>query len=159
MAIPRVLSLSDVGDLRQAPVSEIETLRETPDRLPDITLQKASRSLISGDCLDLQCEITAGAPAGLRVRGTEIRFTPRNGALKVGDVTGFAAVGKTVKLRVLLDRRVMEVYANDGAAAIFQTVDTWSGPLAVEAFADGEATITAIRSWRMKPATFDLSRF
>ena len=157
MAIPRVLSLNERGDLMQEPIAEIDSLREAAESIPDATLEGNSRKIGAGDCCDIEVEITAdpSAAAGLNVRGTEIAFHPKTGVLRVGDVTGFSGVGKTVKLRVLLDRRVMEVYANDGGAAIFQTVNAYSGPDAIEIFARGQAGFRAMRISRMKPARFE----
>lgn len=161
MAIPRVLAINATGDPVQAPIAEIDTLRGEKIEVADLALTKDSRAVASGDCLDLslEIEVTGNAPAGLRVRGTEIAYQPGNGSLKVGATTGFAGRGKTVKLRVLLDKRVVEVYANNGAAAIFETVDAWNGPAAVELFAQGEAKFRNIGLWRMKAAAMDLTRF
>ncbi|MES1262232.1 MAG: glycoside hydrolase family 32 protein [Acidobacteriota bacterium] len=161
MALPRVLSLSDIGDLRQSPLAEITGLREAVRETPDITLADGSRAVASGDCLDFECVIDVAAPAtaGIRVRGAEILFDPKPGTLRVGGVTGFAGAGKRVKLRVLLDKRVVEVYANDGAAAIFQTVDASNGPLDVEIFARGQAAFRSLRVWKMKPAPMDPGPF
>jgi sucrose-6-phosphate hydrolase SacC (GH32 family) len=161
MAIPRVLTLSDIDDLRQSPIAEIAGLRETVHETPDVSLTDGSRTIASGDCLDFECVIEAAAPAtaGIRLRGAEILFHPKTGMLRVGSVTGFAGAGKQVKLRVLLDKRVVEVYANDGAAAVFQTVDASNGPLDLEIFAQGQAAFRALRVWKMKSARMDLGVF
>ena len=161
MAIPRVLSLSDIGDLKQSPVTEVDRLRQDERKIPDVSLDNAARKIGSGDCLDLECTLDVGpnATAGLRLRGTEILFDPGTGTLKVGDVTGFVGKSNRVQVRFLLDKRVLEVFSNNGASAIFQTVDAWSGPAEVELFARGKAAFSAIRLWKMKPAAMDLSRF
>lgn len=157
MTIPRVLSLNDIGDLQQTPVAEVDMLREAVQQIPDSSLTNTSRAIGTGDCLDLECTIeVAKGTAGIRVRGTEILFNPNGGSLKVGDATGFAGAGKTVRLRVLLDKRAVEVYSN--GAAIYHTVDAWNGPLDVELFSKGEAKFSAVRLWKMKPAVMDVSR-
>jgi beta-fructofuranosidase len=159
MAMPRVLSLSDIGDLRQTPLTEIGKLREAVTDVPDAMLNSTSKTIGKSDCLDLECTIELkSASAGLRLRGTEIEFHSRGG-LRVGDINGFAGAGSTVKLRVLLDKRVMEVYANDGATAIFRTVDAWNGPMDVELFARGEAMFRSVKMWKMRAAVMDISRF
>ena len=59
-----------------------------------------------------------------------------------------------------LDKRVMEVFANDGEAAIFTTVDAGANDLAIEAFATGGgARLEGARVWPMRPARLTLDRY
>jgi hypothetical protein len=52
----------------------------------------------------------------------------------------------------------LEVYANDGAAAIFTTVD--AGDPKVEAFArGGGARLESCRVWPLRPARLSLEHF
>jgi beta-fructofuranosidase len=172
MAMPRILSLGGDGFLRQTPAPEFQALRGEPSSVPPAVLENKSVSLgdkISGDCLELEAEFAAGdaTSMGLRVRsapdgkaGLNIAFSPSNGALSAGTARAFVSRGKTIRLRVFLDKRVAEVYANDGEAAIFTTTDARADGLGVEAFATGgNARLVLLRSWPLKPAGFSMDRF
>ena len=103
---------------------------------------------------------------GLRLRcpaagkpGVEIHFN-RDGFLSVGTAKIFAGRQKNIDLRVLLDKSVIEVYANDGAVAVFTTVNAVPDAMEVQVFATGgSATLVSLRAWQMKPARFGLERF
>lgn len=63
-------------------------------------------------------------------------------------------------LRILLDKRVLEVYANDGERALFTALDARPEDRAVEAFAEGgQARLIELSGWSMRPARFSLERF
>ena len=80
--------------------------------------------------------------------------------LTVGSTKIFAARQKKIDVRVFLDKRVIEVYANDGAVALFTTVDGMGGAEGVQAFAtNGRAQVSSLRAWRMQPAGFNMKLF
>ncbi len=130
-----------------------------------ITLREAA----SGRCLEIEAEFeaTSARNVGFRVRcsgdgsrGTEVSYSPGSGMITVGQRKMFSGRDKTVSLRVFLDKRVMEVYANGGAAAMFTAVDAGPEDTAVEIFArGGTAEVRQIRAWAMKPAKFSLERY
>lgn len=63
-------------------------------------------------------------------------------------------------LRVLLDKRVLEVYANDGERALFTALDVRPEDRGVEAFAEGgQARLIELAGWPMRPARFSFERF
>jgi beta-fructofuranosidase len=165
MTLPRILSLDSDGYLRQNPAPEFEALRGPVRSRADITLDNRSVPLgpeIAGDCLELEASFTADSASlmGLRTRGVEIAFNPRGGSLNAGGVRTFLARNPNLQLRVFLDKRTMELYANHGAAAIFTTVDANPNQLQVEAFATGGAArLKSLRFWPLKPARFSLERF
>ncbi len=66
-----------------------------------------------------------------------------------------------LRLRVFLDRRVIEVFANDGQAAIFTTSEAaGTRDRRIEAFArGGVAHLEDCRVWPMKPAQMSMDRF
>jgi len=56
--------------------------------------------------------------------------------------------------------RAVEVYANDGEAAIFTTNGAGPESIGVEAFATGgSARLVSLRSWPLRPASFHMDRF
>ena len=83
-----------------------------------------------------------------------------DGTVLAGKVRKTIGIGQPVKLRIFLDKRVMEVYANDGAAAVFTTVDARPEELSVELFSTGgPGKLEWFKAWTLKPAKFNLDRF
>lgn len=70
-------------------------------------------------------------PWGRAGAGVAVTYDPA-GATRV-----FLGRDSRVALRILLDKRVLEVYANDGECALFTTVDARPEDIAAEAFAEG----------------------
>jgi len=165
MALPRILTIDAQGWLRQNPAPELESLRGPVVEFPATAISEKPLPLpqtISGDCLELEAQFSAkGATVGMHVRGkTEISFNAKDGMLTVGKVKKLLGIGQPVKLRVFLDKRALEVYADDGAAAIFTTVDAGPQDLGVDLFARGGAgKLDWLKAWSLKPAKFSLERF
>jgi sucrose-6-phosphate hydrolase SacC (GH32 family) len=172
MVMPRILSIAADGYLRQTPAAEFQVLRSEPRSVPPAPLENKPVSLqdnLSGDCLELEADLAADTATsmGLRVRcaqdgrtGLEIAFNARNGTLSAGSVRTSVSRDNRIRLRVFLDRRVAEVYANDGEAAIFTIVDAEENSLGVEAFASGgTARLESMKAWPLKPAAFSMEHF
>lgn len=172
MVMPRVLTIGADGHPRQNPAPEFAVLRGTertvaPRRLDDqgVSLQDAA----SGKRLEIEAEFefTSARSAGLRVRrsgdgsrSVEVSYSPGSGMVTVDRRRMFAGRDRKITLRAFLDKRVMEVYANDGAAAMFTAVEAGPEDTEVEMFAaGGTAEIRKLRAWAMKPAKFSLERF
>ncbi len=170
MAIPRILSVDPDGYLRQVPAPEFETLRGEMRSVAGAKLENRAVLLesVNGDCLELRAELSTGSATavGLRLRcraagkpGVEVAFTPR-GILTVGNAKIFVARQKKVELKVFLDKRVIEVYANRGAAAVFGTVDAPTDATGVQAFAaGGTGYLDSLQAWPLGPARFSLEQF
>ncbi|MCW5979319.1 MAG: glycoside hydrolase family 32 protein [Bryobacteraceae bacterium] len=170
MTLPRILSVDADGFLRQTPAKEFESLRGEARKLAGIALRDASEPLggVQGDCLDIEAELTldTARAAGLRLRcpetgkpGIEVSFN-REGFLTAGNAKIFAGRAGKIDLRLFLDKRVIEVFANEGTAAIFTTVEGAPGAMGVHAFATGGAArIESLRAWPLKPARFSLDSF
>jgi beta-fructofuranosidase len=172
MTMPRILSIGGDGYLRQTPAAEFQALRGESKTIPPIALSNQSVSMsdrISGDCVEFEAEFAAESASsmGLRVRcaaggkgGLEIAFSPASGAFAVGTAGTSVSLGKAIRLRGFLDKRVVEVYANDGEAAIFTTTDAGPDSIGVEAFAaGGNARLVSMKWWQLNPARFSMDRF
>lgn len=172
MTLPRFLSIGGDGYLRQTPAAEFQSLRGETKTIPTKVLNNQSITLsdrISGDCLEFEAEFAADSASsmGLRVRcpsggkaGLEIAFSPASGTLSAGTARTSVSLGKTIRLRGFLDKRAVEVYANDGESAIFTTTEAGPGSIGVEAFAaGGNARLVSLKSWSLKPASFNMDRF
>ncbi|MCX6628526.1 MAG: GH32 C-terminal domain-containing protein, partial [Candidatus Solibacter sp.] len=63
-------------------------------------------------------------------------------------------------MRVLLEKGVVEAYANEGMAAIFAPLRAGAADLGLEVFArGGKAQLDSLRVWPLKPARMSLERF
>jgi hypothetical protein len=103
---------------------------------------------------------------GLRVRrpisggGTEIVFGPKDGMLTVAGTKTLVRAGKLIRLRIFLDKRIMEVFANDGTTANYAVTDANPQELGVEAVAvGGRARLDSLTAWPLKPASFSLDYY
>jgi beta-fructofuranosidase len=187
--MPRVLSLDADGFLRQQPAAEFESLRRervTRSTVSPILGKPIVLDGITGDCLELAADILPGnttAGVGFDVRrsadgstATKIRILP-SGVLAVGDVRAPLSRGRErYSLRLFLDKRVFEVYANDGEGAIYGTINAAAGDLGVAVAADPairreglfgppppsapvSPRVEGLTAWTLAPARFDLGIF
>jgi len=187
MVLPRILSIGPDGFLRQEPAPEFQTLRGSPIDVTgtDINLgTPTSIERVRGDVMELEAEFVMGnaGEVGFDLRcsaegkpGVAVRIA-RNGSLSVGSArTPISRSLDRYRLRVFLDKRVIEVYVNDGEAAIYGTIDAGPQDLGVAVVANapagrgfgggrgaapsGPARLHSLRAWPLKPADFDLTRF
>lgn len=168
--MPRILSVGGDGYLRQIPAPEFATLRGQDRVISDSPLTDRPVSLgAGGDSLEIEAEFAAdtASAVGLRVRSSAdakndlaIAFHGGEGVLSIGSSRTHVSRGKSVRLRVYVDKCVTEVYANDGEAAMFVARKASGDTPAIEAFAEGGAArLKSARIWPLKPATFSLDRF
>ena len=189
MVLPRILSIGADGLLRQEPAPEFESLRDGPvtraafDVPPGAPLPLGG---VSGDCLELRADLRPGRASeiGFDMRcgsdgkpGISIRIV-RPGTVVVG--TARAAISRGLDcytVRIFLDKRVVEVYVNDGEAAMYSTVDAQSGDMAIAAVSQRatgrgrtgggppgsapavEPRIEGLTVWPMKLARFSFDNF
>lgn len=170
MALPRILSIGADGFLRQRPAPELETLRGAPVPAATVPLTSARSAIpgIRGDCMELDIELTLGNAAAVHL---DLRCSDSGsaGATITIDSEGLLSTGKAAtllgkndrhRLRIFLDKRVFEVYANDGEAALYGITEAGRDDLGVAAAARaGSAQLRVLRGWHLKPAEFDLGRF
>jgi beta-fructofuranosidase len=172
MTMPRILSIDSDGFLRQTPPAEFASLRGEPVRIPATALDAKPRALgekLALDTLEIEAdfEVESADAVGLRLRcssdgkaGAVVKYNARSGAFSIGSASTLFGREKNVRLRVFLDKRVVEAYINDGAAAIFTTVNAAPKDLGIEAFAaGGTARLRSLTAWPLRPAGFDLARF
>ena len=171
MTIPRILSIGPDGFLRQQPAPEFEVLRGEPAAVPATALGETAAELpgISGDCFELEMEFApARGTIGIELRRSRQRKAgvsigiSREGVLTVGTASTVIGRKDRYKLRIFLDKRVLEVYLDDGEAVVYGTVsaDARREDLGVAvSAAGGGAQLVAGRLWPLKPAAFSLDRF
>ncbi|HXJ40944.1 MAG TPA: glycoside hydrolase family 32 protein [Bryobacteraceae bacterium] len=171
MVMPRILSIGPDGYLRQQPAREFEQLRGAAVAVAAMPLSEKRAVIpgVRGNRFELEVEVAPGraSVAGLELRRSEagkagVSVTiSSDGILKVGDASTLVGRNDRYKVRVFLDKRVLEVYVNDGLAAIYYGVVN-AGPedVGVAAFARGAgARLAGGTMWPLKAAEFRLDRF
>jgi beta-fructofuranosidase len=169
MTLVRELTVDADGFLRQRPAVEYEALRGQPITHSPADLGATPLVLpLRGDTLELQADITLGKAniIGLRARtgagaarSIEARYE-RGCRLHLGPASTLLGVRDRVRLRLFVDRSVAELYADDGAAAIFQCFHCTPGANGVEVFAQGGAArLESATAWPLRAARFSLDRF
>jgi beta-fructofuranosidase len=175
MSVPRELRLLPDGVPVWRPVAEVESLRSDPRRQEPRAFGPGTAVLdtLAGDSLDLELEIDPGAArrVALAVRrsadgrqqtrvvldrdaGTLAMDRERAGA---GDGGVHAAplrlgAGETLRLRVLVDRSSVEVFAQDGRVVLTDRVYPDPASLGVALEADAPARLVRLNAWRLAAA-------
>jgi beta-fructofuranosidase len=176
--LPRSLWLGDDGTLRMAPVKELETLRSHEKSWSNLALADgATKSLegVVGDACELaiEIEVSAAQRCGLKVRASPggeeetllyydaekkelVMDSTRSGKVgrKVAERAPFALkAGEPLKLRVFVDKSVVEIYANDRQAIGRRVYPTRPDSLGVSLFANGGAAkARQVKAWQMAPS-------
>jgi beta-fructofuranosidase len=172
MTMPRVLSIDEDGFLRQNPAPEFETLRgdvRSMNAAPLDTKPLPLGETFAGDSMEIEAAFTLeqAAAVGIRLRVSgeskaagEIVYTQGNGLFSIGGAGAPIGRQKQVRMRVFLDKGVVEAFANDGAAAIFAPLRAGPADLGVEVFArGGKARLDSLRAWPLRAARMSLERF
>jgi beta-fructofuranosidase len=169
MSLPRVLTLGSNGDLRMAPSPAIEALRGKGEHVGDIdpeALAGASSALRIRDlAADLQISFISdgSAPLELQLRSEKddlfavvsYNATDTGRELSINDThAAFAApAGQPVRLRLLLDGSVLELFANDSVVLTARVYKVPQGPLRI--VVRPNSRVTNIDLWPMKPISPD----
>ncbi len=185
IAMPRILSIGPDGFLRQRVPEEFASLRGTPVTAPPVDLSAQPHVIqgIQGDTLEIEAEFTPGTAGafGLELRRADsgaagLTVAVRRGTLTVGSVQTYIGMAERCKLRVFLDRRAVEVYADDGLAAVYTTVSAGLKDLGIAAVAPAvpgrggppgprgnasprPARLESMTVWPMRPARMDMAGF
>jgi len=158
MSLPRVLSI-DGGRLIQTPLPELSRLRRRHIRYRNLALDGDALPIpeARGKALEIAVELAprGAANCGLRVRcrddgsgGVAIRYTP--GSLDVAGtrVPLQLASGDTLRLHLFLDHSVMELFIQDGTAAVTRVDYLPEEDIAVALIAGGgPATAISLDAW------------
>lgn len=160
MTLPRVLTL-DNDQLAQEPAPELARLRQEPRRWRRAPLSTGLHPLpFGGDTLEIEAtlEPRGSRACGLVVRagadgsgGMELRYEPAGSTLRVGEATiplGLPPAAP-VRLRLFLDKSVLEVYA-EGRACYTGILDLPPDNLGLAAFAEGGDAALALECWPIR---------
>jgi fructan beta-fructosidase len=122
MDFPVTLSLRTTPDgirMCPMPVKEIKALYKSERTFTQEKVEPGSNLLseFAGDLFDIEADIILAEAdrVGFRIRGMEIAYDAREKELKCGkNVAGLMGDNRRIRLRILVDKTSIEVFANDG---------------------------------------------
>jgi len=172
ITMPRVLSIGADGFLRQTPAPEFETLRGEAKSFTPASLEKPIvLDGVPGDSTEIEAEFSGAGAHGFELRRNAagkpgIVVSIQGQYLNVGSARTYVGNAGRSKLRIFLDKRCIEVYANDGAATVYNWVDAGDDAQGIAVFgqAGGRGTpvpprLESLKVWPIKPAQFNMDRF
>lgn len=169
MSLPRELSLPEDGILRIKPLKELEHLRHGLRTADNLNIEAGTfhrLAGISGDCLELMVTIKHGSAKRYGVRvlcakdnisGVDVVAEPARKSLHVGETTAPLALesDEAIRLRIFIDRGVVEVFANDRQAVAKQHLYD-AGDVGVCLFSEGgRMQVTEVRAWQVRSIYHD----
>ncbi len=148
------LRMADKGiKLFRYPVKEIETLHTEPFELADQTLEPGSNPLshLAGDLFDIDMEIVPGASAEFGIRLHTQAVTYANNRIScLGSTASLSPVNGKLKLRILVDRTSIEVFANDGEVSMTSCFLPKEKSTGLEFYTKDVITIRSLRVSKLK---------
>lgn len=161
-SLPREISLPEDGVLRIKPLEELKNLRYNQIILNNLTVKKNSVYAlkdICGDALELSVTIepTVAKEYGVNVfcdeqgRGFPIAYLPEKGVLSMGEISPpFELREKeALKLRIFIDKGMLEVFANDRQAAVYMPEHDKNNT-GISIFTKDGNIQAQVKAWKMK---------
>jgi beta-fructofuranosidase len=176
MSLPRVLSLGDDGGLRQNPPEEIERLRGRENKRINLTVNadaELALENLGGNSLEVDLEMSApeATQFGIKVccspdgeEQTPVFYDALEKKLKVDTTHSSVTEGpknieagpfqlkpdEPLKLRVFVDRSVVEVFANDRQAVMRRIYPSRTDSMGLRLFSKGgPARVRTVLAWEM----------
>ncbi len=161
LSLPRLLTLSRDGQLRQNPAPQLEKLRGRPVEWREAHLESGGKTfpLPRTNALEIlaeidlrgaksiELEIKSGAgdapPVVVNFSGSELQVMDTKGALP------FSEGERRLKLRVFIDRSVLEVFANE-TLCVTKVISPIGSEAMLQVRADDAAVAKKIEVWPMK---------
>ena len=174
MTIPRVVTLLSDGTVAMEPVPELQTLRRKHVHFDDLKLPAAPLHQVSGDCLEIAATVdlkrTSAQEFGFSLRcsadgaeATRVYYSRAEGKLLVDRTKSGAGDGgiygaklslehqDTLRLRIIVDRSSVEVFAQEGRVAITNRIYPQASSIGVSSFATGgEAVLKTFDAWELR---------
>jgi beta-fructofuranosidase len=161
LSLPRQLSLSRDGDLRQSPAPQLAKLRGRGMKWGDIRLESGAQSFPMPKTNTLEILMTVdlrtaksfhlkigdntkdSSPVGVDFDGLELQVLDSKAPLKLEP-------GEKLKLNIFMDRSVLEVFAND-RVCFTKVIAPLDASLQLTAgAAGGAAEVQRLQAWPMK---------
>ena len=165
-ALPRELELPADGVLRIKPLRELESLRHKETSEKKITVKGGetySLKAIAGDAIEIELlsKVYGAEEFGIDVlcdekgeNGTRVALNRKDNVLKVGRVTAPFKMkdGDDLRLRIFVDKNLVEVFANDIQAVFCKDGKLNTGATTRLFSTGGDFTADKITGWKMKSA-------
>ena len=179
LSLPRILWLGKDGTLRMAPAPELALLRYNHRRREDLFVpadEELSLTEVSGNTIELRVELkgsgvhqfglkVARSPGGIEetlvlydFTGEQLKIDTTKSSLGEGPKSIESAPlklddGESLKLRIFLDRSVVEVFANDRQAVMRRIYPTSADAREVILFSRGASSrVSLLEAWDMAPS-------
>lgn len=165
--LPRLMRLTDDGKLSVQPLPELVALRGRSQQYPKLKTDGAplipfpAHNGPSAE-IDASIDCPASGRCGLNIAGAGkdgaplvIAYDAYVGRLSCGDIGGGFRVptGERLKLRVFLDRSVVEIYANERATLTARCRPPADGRLEFSVWSEPQSTASAdVSVWEMADA-------
>jgi beta-fructofuranosidase len=161
LTLPRQLSLSRAGQLQQTPAPQLTKLRGKPVAWRNVRLDSDRKSLAlpESNTLELEAEIDlhSATSVGLRIKSgnkaPQVLANFNGLQLQVLDAKALLTLAKgdrTLKLRIFMDRSVLEVFANE-TVCVTKLISPLEANAALEISAEGgNADAKRIQAWPIK---------
>ncbi|MBN1456560.1 MAG: glycoside hydrolase family 32 protein, partial [Sedimentisphaerales bacterium] len=158
MLFPVELSLRKTDDnirLFAQPIKEIKNLYGKKRTVKNKTIKAGSNPLdgLEGDCFDITAEIKIeNSSFGFNIRGLYITYDVAANELICGDVKAkVKPIAGKLKLRLLVDRTSVEIFANDGQIYIpLKALPKDDSYKTIEFFAADKVTIVLLEAYRLR---------
>ena len=150
MSFPSTMELrtTPVGvRLYRWPVKEIEKLYVKSYKFKNLTVEKTNKKIagIQAELIDLSVEFEPKNSVKFSIRGVEITYDASGGKFTYGmNQLAAPAINGKVKLRLLLDRTSLELFANEGAAVATFYVVPHANNRSFSIAADGNNKINSL---------------
>jgi len=152
MTVPHELSLRRTANSMRLcfnPVKELEGLRQESVAAGPLTVTEANALLARADSelLDVELRLHARGPMAFAIREYPLLYDPAAGKLAFDEQTAPLTGGESLELRLLIDRSITEVFANQGEAALSSMTlfETPRRPFQIE----GDALVEEIKIHRL----------
>ena len=161
MTVPCQLTLQNTPDgprLFATPIDELKSLRQTSGGFGEtqVTPQQPLRYDARAELFDVELELagTPHATATLTVRGIPVVFDFTRHQLSCRKVAApLEPIGERLRLRVLVDRGSIEIFANDGRVAISVGATPNPSDGAVELTTKGgDLIVSSLSVWNLRSA-------
>jgi len=150
MSFPTTIELRTTPEgvrLYRRPVKELEKLYTKSYKFKNLSVEKTEKELsnVKAELIDMSIEFEPKNSIKLIIRGLEVAYDQRNGLFAFGTSKVAApTIDGKVKLRVLLDRASIELFANEGAAVSTCYAVPEAGNYSISLSADGDTKINSL---------------
>lgn len=160
LSLPRELSFTREGQMRQIPAPQLEKLRGKGTSWPAVRLEGRAQTfkLPESNTLEIATELDLQTAASVKMdikdgTGPSVAVTVTGLELRVPDAKAPLSLAKgerTLNLRIFVDRSVLEVFANE-RACITKVIPPLATNATLEIRADGGvARVKRLGAWPMK---------